>query len=167
MGLILILSIKRVQKTSHLKWHNMWIKLCNVFHARRNYCNSSHKLGCCALSLIIHHCDVQLDWQGMSNAHPYNPPHFNFNVKTGTGEKFTIREIINSFFLVTTRDFCMQRFWVEIFRKQIDKLQTNHRGVFVLKDFDLKWLRRLPPDDECARVAAIKLLAFPCGYTPL
>ena len=59
--------------------------------------------------------------------------------------------------------FLCKEFWTEVFRKQIDKLQTNHRGVFVLKDHELRWLRRLPPDDERARVAAIKLLAFPCG----
>jgi len=51
----------------------------------------------------------------------------------------------------------------EVCRKQIDKLQTNHRGVFVLKDQELKWLRRLPPDEESARVGAIRILAFPCG----
>lgn len=59
--------------------------------------------------------------------------------------------------------FLCKEFWMELFRKQVDKLQTNHRGVFVLKDFELKWLRRLPPDDEMARVSAIKILAFPCG----
>lgn len=59
--------------------------------------------------------------------------------------------------------FLCKEFWTELFRKQIDKLQTNHRGVFVLKDHELRWLRRLPSDDERARVAAIKLLAFPCG----
>ena len=59
--------------------------------------------------------------------------------------------------------FLCKEFWMEVFRKQIDKLQTNHRGVFVLKDHELRWLRRLPSDDERARVAAIKLLAFPCG----
>jgi hypothetical protein len=59
--------------------------------------------------------------------------------------------------------FLCKEFWTEVFRKQIDKLQTNHRGVFVLKDHELRWLRRLPSDDERARVAAIKLLAFPCG----
>ena len=59
--------------------------------------------------------------------------------------------------------FLCKEFWTEVFRKQIDKLQTNHRGVFVLKDHELKWLRRLPNDNEIARVAAIKLLAFPCG----
>ena len=30
--------------------------------------------------------------------------------------------------------FLCKEFWTEVFRKQIDKLQTNHRGVFVLKD---------------------------------
>merc|ERR1711862_88998 len=59
--------------------------------------------------------------------------------------------------------FLCKEFWTEVFRKQIDKLQTNHRGVFVLKDSELRWLRRLPADDERARVSAIKILAFPCG----
>ena len=59
--------------------------------------------------------------------------------------------------------FLCKEFWTEVFRKQIDKLQTNHRGVFVLKDHELKWLRRLPPDEESARVGAIRILAFPCG----
>ena len=59
--------------------------------------------------------------------------------------------------------FLCKEFWSEVFRKQIDKLQTNHRGVFVLKDLDLLWLTRLPPNQEKARVGAIQLLAFPCG----
>mmetsp|Transcript_29077 Transcript_29077/g.62249 ORF Transcript_29077/g.62249 Transcript_29077/m.62249 type:complete len:310 (-) Transcript_29077:310-1239(-) len=59
--------------------------------------------------------------------------------------------------------FLCKEFWTEVFRKQIDKLQTNHRGVFVLKDQELKWLKRLPPDEESARVGAIRILAFPCG----
>ena len=59
--------------------------------------------------------------------------------------------------------FLCKEFWTEVFRKQIDKLQTNHRGVFVLKDMDLRWLSRLPPNQEDARVAAIQMLAFPCG----
>lgn len=59
--------------------------------------------------------------------------------------------------------FICKEFWTEIFRKQIDKLQTNHRGVFVLKDMQFTWLKRLPGDVEIARVMAIKILAFPCG----
>lgn len=59
--------------------------------------------------------------------------------------------------------FICKEFWTEVFRKQIDKLQTNHRGVFVLRDMQFKWLKRLPGDVEIARVMAIKILAFPCG----
>jgi hypothetical protein len=59
--------------------------------------------------------------------------------------------------------FLCKEVWMEVFRKQIDKLQTNHRGVFVLKDLELRWLTRLPANQETARVTAIQLLAFPCG----
>ena len=59
--------------------------------------------------------------------------------------------------------FLCKEVWTDIFGKQIDKLQTNHRGVFVLKDLNLKWLSRFPSGTEHARVTAIRLLAFPCG----
>jgi hypothetical protein len=59
--------------------------------------------------------------------------------------------------------FLCKEVWMEVFRKQIDKLQTNHRGVFVLKDLDLKWMTRFPAGPEHSRVAAIRFLAFPCG----
>lgn len=59
--------------------------------------------------------------------------------------------------------FICKEFWSEVFRKQVDKLQTNHRGVFVLKDLQFQWLKRLPADVEMARIMAIKILAFPCG----
>jgi len=59
--------------------------------------------------------------------------------------------------------FICKEFWTEVFRKQIDKLQTNHRGVFVLKDLQFRWLQRLPGDVELARIMAIKILAYPCG----
>jgi trafficking protein particle complex subunit 6 len=59
--------------------------------------------------------------------------------------------------------FLCKELWMEMFNKQMDKLQTNHRGVFVLKDLELSWLTRFPVGSEPARVAAIRLLAFPCG----
>lgn len=59
--------------------------------------------------------------------------------------------------------FICKEFWTEIFRKQIDKLQTNHKGVFVLKDGRFKWLDRMPSDLDIARSMAIKILALPCG----
>jgi hypothetical protein len=54
-------------------------------------------------------------------------------------------------------------FWEAVFRKKIDKLQTNHRGVFVLSDYSFKWLERYASDDMAAKVAAVRLLHFPCG----
>ena len=52
----------------------------------------------------------------------------------------------------------------EVYRKQIDKLQTNHRGVFVLKDYSFRWLAHLSHGDEAKqRAAAARLLRFPCG----
>ena len=59
--------------------------------------------------------------------------------------------------------FLCKEVWIEVFRKQIDKLQTNHRGVFVLKDMKLRWLEGLPINREDARITAIQILAFPCG----
>ena len=59
--------------------------------------------------------------------------------------------------------FLCKELWMEMFNKQMDKLQTNHRGVFVLKDLELKWLTRFPVGSEQSRVSAIRCLAFPCG----
>lgn len=72
--------------------------------------------------------------------------------------------------------FICKDFWITIFHKQMDRLQTNHRGTFVLKDLDFAWLKRLKravPSpgtdasadvlDESSRMTAMQLLAFVCG----
>jgi hypothetical protein len=59
--------------------------------------------------------------------------------------------------------FLCKEVWMQVFNKQIDKLQTNHRGVFVLRDLELTWLTRFPVQTEQSRVTAIRYLAFPCG----
>lgn len=59
--------------------------------------------------------------------------------------------------------FLCKDIWPEIFNKQIDKLQTNHRGVFVLKDLNFLWLSEAFGNSEAARCHAMLLLAFPCG----
>lgn len=46
---------------------------------------------------------------------------------------------------------------------QIDKLQTNHRGVFVLSDFKFKWLEKYASDDAVSKETAARMLHFPCG----
>lgn len=59
--------------------------------------------------------------------------------------------------------FVCKDFWEAVFRKKIDKLQTNHRGVFVLSDYSFKWLEKYASDDMAAKQAAVRLLHFPCG----
>ncbi|KAH8076617.1 hypothetical protein JL721_632 [Aureococcus anophagefferens] len=60
--------------------------------------------------------------------------------------------------------FICKDVWNEIFGKQIDKLQTNHRGVFVLKDYTFRWLARVSSDDaEAMKRVTANILQFPCG----
>jgi len=37
--------------------------------------------------------------------------------------------------------FVCRELWQEVHLKTVDKLQTNNRGVFVLQDFNYRWLR--------------------------
>ncbi|KAJ1979973.1 hypothetical protein H4R33_005590 [Dimargaris cristalligena] len=61
--------------------------------------------------------------------------------------------------------FVCKDIWTKLFRKQIDNLKTNHRGVYILQDNKFKWLLRMSGDDGV--VHATKRVApylwFPCG----
>eukprot|EP01084_Bolivina_argentea_P185413 319721_1 len=65
--------------------------------------------------------------------------------------------------------FICQHFWMEIFGKQVDKLQTDHRGTFVLKENSCSWLSHLGTidtprgrdEEEAAEIAIY--LKFLCG----
>lgn len=84
--------------------------------------------------------------------------------------------------------FICKDFWSEVFRKQVDFLKTNHRGVFVLQDTKFRWLTRISADVIASQeemdvmgtvskslntnggtgtvkavVAASQYLYFPCG----
>jgi trafficking protein particle complex subunit 6 len=50
-----------------------------------------------------------------------------------------------------------------MFVSQVDKLQTNHRGVFVLTDSRFRWLEKYTSDDIAAKQAAARMLNIPCG----
>jgi len=39
--------------------------------------------------------------------------------------------------------FLCKEFWLEIFKKQIDNLRTNHRGVYVLHDNKFRWIQKI------------------------
>ncbi|CAJ0639056.1 7778_t:CDS:2 [Entrophospora sp. SA101] len=55
--------------------------------------------------------------------------------------------------------------WGIIFKKQIDNLKTNHRGVYVLQDNSFRWFFRMSTEAGSADAAkrAISYLWFPCG----
>ncbi|TMW60231.1 hypothetical protein Poli38472_000273 [Pythium oligandrum] len=60
--------------------------------------------------------------------------------------------------------FVCKDFWILIFKKQIDKLQTNHRGVFVVQDYTFRWLSGFSStNDQHTREMALLFLVFPCG----
>ncbi|KDO27605.1 hypothetical protein SPRG_06873 [Saprolegnia parasitica CBS 223.65] len=60
--------------------------------------------------------------------------------------------------------FICKDFWIHIFKKQIDKLQTNHRGVFVLQDFNFRWIHALSAETDAeSKQKALVFLVFPCG----
>eukprot|EP00475_Leptophrys_vorax_P031171 TRINITY_DN4714_c0_g1_i1.p1 TRINITY_DN4714_c0_g1~~TRINITY_DN4714_c0_g1_i1.p1 ORF type:complete len:193 (+),score=3.14 TRINITY_DN4714_c0_g1_i1:136-714(+) len=46
--------------------------------------------------------------------------------------------------------FICKDFWAEVFKKQVDNLKTNHRGVFVLQDNKFRWLTRISADAPSA-----------------
>ncbi|RLN76160.1 hypothetical protein BBJ28_00002147 [Nothophytophthora sp. Chile5] len=60
--------------------------------------------------------------------------------------------------------FVCKDFWITIFKKQIDKLQTNHRGVFVVQDFHFRWLAGISAaSEQRTKEMALLFLVFPCG----
>lgn len=71
--------------------------------------------------------------------------------------------------------FVCKDFWQALFKKQVDNLKTNHRGVYVLQDNGFRWLQRLAPPtsasgaagdparEEALRRLALSYLHVPCG----
>ncbi|KAJ3014707.1 Trafficking protein particle complex subunit 33 [Thoreauomyces humboldtii] len=61
--------------------------------------------------------------------------------------------------------FICKDFWIALFKKQIDNLKTNHRGVYVLTDNNFRWFSRMSGDGANAEISrqAYAHLAFPCG----
>lgn len=61
--------------------------------------------------------------------------------------------------------YICKEFWTAIFKKQVDNLKTNHRGVYVLRDNNFRWFSRLSSDRGLTETAIEGALypAFPCG----
>ena len=67
--------------------------------------------------------------------------------------------------------FVCKEFWADLFGKTVDNLRTNHRGTFVLKDNNFRWVTRLSanqqapgmPAQPAAAELAKDLLILPCA----
>eukprot|EP00879_Flechtneria_rotunda_P011643 GHRR01012163.1.p1 GENE.GHRR01012163.1~~GHRR01012163.1.p1 ORF type:complete len:174 (+),score=76.06 GHRR01012163.1:1447-1968(+) len=67
--------------------------------------------------------------------------------------------------------FLCKDFWQAVFKKQVDNLKTNHRGIYVLQDNSFRWLLRVVPatalpehvKPEYLTTAAQPYLELPCG----
>ncbi|KAF6256660.1 transport protein particle component-domain-containing protein [Scenedesmus sp. NREL 46B-D3] len=68
--------------------------------------------------------------------------------------------------------FICKDFWQAVFKKQVDNLKTNHRGIYMLQDNNFRWLLRVAPAaaaPEGSRPAehlaslAQPYLELPCG----
>ncbi len=63
--------------------------------------------------------------------------------------------------------FVCKELWMELYKKQVDNLRTNHKGVYVLTDNRFKAVAHLsgPAGASAAvRDLAEKFLFFPCGF---
>ncbi|KAI9140790.1 transport protein particle component [Paraphysoderma sedebokerense] len=61
--------------------------------------------------------------------------------------------------------FICKELWTILFRKQVDNLKTNHRGVYVVQDNNFRWFSRMSSDVNEIETnrAVIPYLWFPCG----
>lgn len=55
--------------------------------------------------------------------------------------------------------FICKDLWILVFRKQIDNLKTNHRGIFVLTDNRFQPLSRMSVDRRAGMKAAEEAMA--------
>lgn len=68
--------------------------------------------------------------------------------------------------------FLCKDLWAAVFRKQIDNLKTNHRGVYVLTDNSFRWLSPLTPvtvplNGHVVGGAAVEAAAAAASSAPL
>ncbi|KAL8674618.1 MAG: hypothetical protein Q9168_000993 [Polycauliona sp. 1 TL-2023] len=60
--------------------------------------------------------------------------------------------------------FLCKDIWILVFRKQIDNLKTNHRGVYVLTDHSFRPFARMSMSSASEALARVQpFLWFPCG----
>ena len=78
-------------------------------------------------------------------------------------ERVAQQRLISSEPLEAIKLICKE-LWQSVFGKSIDKLQTNHRGIFVLKDNSFRWIaRHSGKSDVSVKQMQMKSLKFPTG----
>ncbi|KAI7568716.1 hypothetical protein KC317_g3946, partial [Hortaea werneckii] len=92
-----------------------------------------------------------------------------FPVMGGLVERFSVNKPRPTNPLEAIKFICKD-LWILVFRKQIDNLKTNHRGIFVLTDTRFQAIGRMSVDRragpkavEDAMERAQTYLYFPCG----
>ncbi|KAF2078193.1 hypothetical protein CYY_000483 [Polysphondylium violaceum] len=65
--------------------------------------------------------------------------------------------------LLDSIKFICKIFWMSIFKKTIDGLKTNHKGVFVLTDNKFQWLQHLSFDPTSSNKDCSEYVQFACG----
>lgn len=58
--------------------------------------------------------------------------------------------------------FICKDFWIQVFRKQVDNLRTNHQGTYVLQDNKFTQLTQISTGKQYLEEAP-KYLAYSCG----
>jgi trafficking protein particle complex subunit 6 len=59
--------------------------------------------------------------------------------------------------------FVCKDFWEQTFKKQIDVLRTNHKGLYVLTDNNFRWLSRVSAAGAEQVGSPEDYVVFPCG----
>ncbi len=105
---------------------------------------------------IVQYFDKQGDFTKLEN--------LGFQVGSRITERFT-RNYPKFLTTLEVVKFLCKDFWNSIFGKQVDKLQTNHRGVYVLHDDSFCWVSKMSVDynSEESLDQVKKYLIFPCG----
>ncbi|XP_066560072.1 trafficking protein particle complex subunit 6B, like isoform X2 [Amia ocellicauda] len=84
-----------------------------------------------------------------------------FRVGQGLIERFT-RDTPSFKDDLDIMKFLCKDFWINVFRKQIDNLRTNHQGTYVLQDNRFRLLTQFSNSKQYLEEAP-KYLAYSCG----
>ncbi|PVV02069.1 hypothetical protein BB560_003485 [Smittium megazygosporum] len=72
-----------------------------------------------------------------------------FRIGTRLSERYSV-DISCFVDALSVIKFLCKELWCILFGKQIDNLKTNHKGVFILQDYNFKWITKLKDHREKA-----------------